>query len=160
MILSFLMAATLASACHPVEGDNILGRDLAAADARFLALPADAPLGFAPAPGAHRVFHGAELTRLAARYGIVADTFGDACFDRPLRPIDRERLLETLQASLGISGARIDIAESSLYPAPLGEIVFPRAGLGAPQAGTALWKGYVRYGTNRRFPLWVRVKIQ
>ncbi|MDQ2898816.1 MAG: flagellar basal body P-ring formation chaperone FlgA [Acidobacteriota bacterium] len=160
MILPFLLAATLAATCHPVGGESILGRDLAAADARFSAIPADATLGFAPAPGSRRIFHGAELTRLAARYGIASDLFADACFDRPLQPIDRELLMTALKTSLALPDAKLEIAESSLYPVPRGEIVFPRPALAAAQNGAALWKGYVRYGVNRRFPIWVRVRIR
>src|SRR5581483_10522048 len=60
-------------------------------------------------------------------------------------------------------GARVEILELSRYPVPKGELEFPRAGLLAPppaqpQAAT-LWKGSIRYGGNRRFAVWARVRV-
>ena len=57
-----------------------------------------------------------------------------------------------------IPGARIEIVENSRQLAPEGEIEFPRSRLQAGAAG-ALWTGYVRYATSRRFAIWARVRV-
>ncbi|MDQ6707978.1 MAG: flagellar basal body P-ring formation chaperone FlgA [Acidobacteriota bacterium] len=161
MIAILLLAvAVTPAACHSVEGEQILGRDLAAADGRFALMPPDATVGYAPSAGARRILHPSELARVANRYSVPADVFEEVCFDRAARTLDREKMIAAMQVSLALPQARLEITEWSLYPAPAGELVFPRAALTPPHDGVALWRGYVRYGMNRRFPVWARVKIQ
>ena len=152
----------LAAACLPVEGEKILARDMARGCPEFAAVEADTTLGYAPAPGVRRRFEAAELARLAARHNVPAPP-GEVCFERPLVPPDRARLLEVLERALGVAGARISIEDFSRHPAPRGEVVFPREWLRAPAPGAppsaVLWKGYVRYAGARRFPVWARVRI-
>jgi flagella basal body P-ring formation protein FlgA len=73
-------------------------------------------------------------------------------------PLDR---MEKAMAA-AFPEARIFVSEYSHYPAPEGEVCFPRTGLqgtGAP--GTPLlWKGYVRYREGRRFAVWARVRVE
>ena len=156
----FLAAVVTPVACHSVEGEQILGRDLAAADGRFASMPPDAAVGYAPSAGARRILHSSELARIATRYAVPPDSFADVCFDRAMRTLARETIIAAMQVSLALPEAGVEITELSLYPAPPGELVFPRAALTPPRDGAALWRGYVRYGLNRRFPVWARVKIQ
>ena len=159
MITLLLLAVAVApTACHPVGGEQILGRDLAAADGRFASMPPDAAVGYAPAAGARRTLHPAELTRIATRYAVPPDSFEDVCFDRAMQTLDRAKTTAAMRAALDLPEGQINIVESSLYPVPPGEIVFPRAGLTPPRDGVALWRGYVHYGLNRRFPVWARVR--
>ena len=161
MIAILLLAVAVAPVpCHPVEGEQILGRDLAAADVRFAAMPPETVVGYAPSAGTRRILHPSELARLATRYAVPPDSFEDVCFDRAARTLDREKMIAAMRAALALPDAGVEITELSLYPAPPGELVFPRAGLTPPRDGVALWRGYVRYGLNRRFPVWARVKIQ
>jgi flagella basal body P-ring formation protein FlgA len=55
------------------------------------------------------------------------------------------------------------MVECNRYPVPRGPLEFPRTGLIAPPPsqpqGVALWKGSVRYASNRRFAIWARVRI-
>src|SRR5579863_9918852 len=70
--------------CIPVTGNRILGRDLALADPRFSALPASLTVGFAPPPGAERIYAAPELQRLARANGITVTGAGDICFELPM----------------------------------------------------------------------------
>ena len=67
--------------CHPVEGDRILARDLAAVLPEFGSVQPDALLGQAPLPAAQRTFHSPELHALAHRFGIVLSPADDICFE-------------------------------------------------------------------------------
>jgi len=113
-------------------------------------------VALAPAPGAERVFRLPELRRLAARWNPAAAPAGDLCFERPAAPLDPARLREAMRQSL--PGARIEILDYSRIPAPEGQLQFPAGGLRQTTAG-GFWNGSVRYGADRRFPVWARVKV-
>ena len=109
MTLMLLLAA--ARACRS-RAKRILARDMARGWPEFAAVEADTTLGYAPAPGVRRRFEAAELARLAARHNVPAPP-GEVCFERPLVPLDRARLLEVLERALGVAGARIDRSKIS-----------------------------------------------
>jgi flagellar basal body P-ring formation protein FlgA len=159
------MIILLLAACLPLQGssDRITARDLSAVEPALAQLPSDTALGYAPAPGAQRVFGAAEMERLATRHGVRLQSAREICVEWPLVPLLAERLLEVLRAALQLPEARIELVEHSRYPVPAGEIEFPRAGLSNPpplQPHAAVpWKGYVRYAGNRRFAIWARVRI-
>ena len=67
--------------CLPVAGNRILGRDLARADASLSPLPADLTVGFAPSPGASRIYSAAELERIARAHGILLTDPQEICFE-------------------------------------------------------------------------------
>jgi flagella basal body P-ring formation protein FlgA len=164
MTSSLLLLTLLASgACVPVEGDRIHAGDLAKAEPAFRALPRETPLGYAPAPGARRVFHPAELRRLANRHGITVEKAREVCFEVPVKPLRQEQVLGAMRVSLGRADARIEILEFSSYPAPKGDIEFPLAGLARPPAiepmAAVVWRGSIRYGGKRSFRIWARVRI-
>jgi flagella basal body P-ring formation protein FlgA len=165
MIVSILFLAMSVgpSPCLPVEGERILGRDLAKANPSFAAAPPEVPIGYAPSPGARRIFRPAQLRRLANRWGLSLDKSDEICFERPLQPLTRERLLSSMEASLGRMKGHIEIIEFIRYPTPQGEVVFPISGLGKPPSleprAPVMWRGFVRYAGKRRFRIWARVKI-
>jgi flagella basal body P-ring formation protein FlgA len=145
----------LAASCLVLapEADRITAGDLVPHWPALAAIPGGTPLGFAPAPGAQRVYRSGELSRLAARYGLVAPGVDAICVERPAVPLDRSQLLAAMQRSL--PAARIEIVEFSRVRAPAGTIEFPRTGL---QPG-GRWYGFIRYGGERRFPVWARVLL-
>lgn len=148
--------------CLVVEGQYILARELATAVAAFAQLPADARLGYAPAPGVRRTITATELARLAARHNLQIE--GRAiCVERAAEKLTPGRLLAALRAALGRDDARIELVDYSRYPLPPGELEFPRAGLAAPPAGAPagilLWRGRLRFDGNRSLPVWARVRI-
>ena len=59
------------AACQNIQGEWILGADLARALPAFATMPRDAALGYSPAPGASRVFLYPELKRIATKYGVT-----------------------------------------------------------------------------------------
>lgn len=161
--MTFPSTATLPrTACTPIGADRIAAVDLARAIPEFAAAPLEANIGFAPSPGVRRIFHIDELRRLAVRFGIALTSEREACFEWPLIPVSQYDAIDAMREALQLPGARIDIREMGRRSAPPGKIVFPLLGL-SPAAdrntGLALWRGYVRYGSGRRFDLWARAKI-
>jgi flagellar basal body P-ring formation protein FlgA len=158
MILSLLVAG-----CLRLEAGQITAADLGAVVPAFSALPGATPLAYAPAPGARRILDAAELARIARRHGLVLERGQEICVESAAEPLDAAELLAALSAALGMPEAKIEIVEYSRYGAPRGAIEFPRAGLAAPPVAqptaAVLWRGFVRYGGGRRFPIWARVRI-
>jgi hypothetical protein len=146
-----LLAAAACLVLAP-QAERITARDLLPAWPEAAALPAATELGFAPMPGAQRIYRAGELLRLAARYNL-APPHGTICVERASQALDRPRLLAAMLRTL--PEAHIEIVEFSRLAAPAGELEFPRGGL---QAG-GRWSGYVRYGRERRFPVWAQVKL-
>lgn len=163
MTASLLIAAALAGGCWPVEGGRIMARDLAQVIPAFRTLDPETDLGHAPAPGARRIFGVAELKRLARRHGLEEEPAAAACFERPLEPLGRDRLMEAMRRSLNRPEASIEIVEHSRQPTPRGEVEFPLSGLMRPHLPDAsapvLWRGHVRYGGDRLFRIWARVRV-
>jgi flagella basal body P-ring formation protein FlgA len=146
-----------------VEHDPITARDLAAALPVFARLAPDTPIAAAPGPGVRRVFRSLELISLARHHELPLDAAEDLCFELPLQPLDRTRILEAMQAALPFPETRVDIVETSLYPVPRGRIEFRREDLVPPALPDAAlpvtWRGNVVYGANQRFAIWARVLI-
>jgi flagella basal body P-ring formation protein FlgA len=158
LLLSLTLPAIVSARCLPVAGDRILGADLVSADAKFAALPATLQLGYAPAPGASRVFTAIELQRVARANGIQATDFFDVCFEIPLHvPTDAE-FVEAMRPALPAEATLrlVDMARAAI---PSGKLQFPLSGLEPPANGTQLWRGFVQYTDTRRIAIWARVVI-
>jgi flagella basal body P-ring formation protein FlgA len=159
--LSFL--ATLAAVCLPVTDDVIRAGDIAPAVSSFAAVPPDVVLGYAPAPGATRVFQVSDLERLARQQGIPLEEAHETCFEWRLAEPSEEQFQKAMERALALPEAHIELLETSRQPAPRGEIVFDQAVLPRPPAGDptrpVVWKGYIEYGDKRRFGVWARVRI-
>src|SRR5258708_2778739 len=153
------LCARADGACIAVQGERITANDIAPGVPAFLSLPANTDLGYAPVPGARRYYHGAELHRLALRYNLASDAASEVCIERAMEPLAPERVIEAMRQALGIPEARIEIVELSRYPVPRGDIEFTRASLPPAAANAALWRGFVRYGSQHRFAIWARVKV-
>jgi flagella basal body P-ring formation protein FlgA len=156
------LAALAISGCLALSpaADKILARDLAAALPQWAAVGGDSAIVPAPIPGVQRVLHVAELRRLAQRWNVAMDSGEsaerDLCFAIPVAAVDPARMLAAMQQQY--PAARIEILEASRQQAPEGEVVFPSTGLHAT-ATSGYWAGFVRYGSDRRFAIWARVKI-
>ncbi len=159
--VSLYLAAASAMNCRVVEDDVIRMRDLAAAERAFAPLDADSVVAYAPLPGAIRTLQAAELARLAHRHGIADGQFRDLCFERAMRLLDEQELRETCYRALAIPAAEVELIDFSHFPAPVGELVFPRSGLTLTTSTVPLfWKGYVIYGAGHHFPVWARVMVR
>jgi hypothetical protein len=148
---------SLSNACLAVESDRITAGDLSRAVPAFSALPGSVSVAFAPLPGAHRSFTGADIQRIAAQYGIRTDFRDPVCFEWPMRRLERSDILNAMREALGQDGAVLE--DYSLFPAPPGSVVFPLAGLNRQPNGTSFWRGYVQYGPDRKFNIWAKVKL-
>ena len=154
--------AMLRAACVPVNSDRILGRDLAAADTVFGRIAPEEVIGFAPSPGHLRLFGPEELTRLALKYGVTAESFKQVCFQRITEPLTAERLIPALQKAIDMAGVEIQVFEFSRYPLPPGDLEFKRSSLPAavPNVDSAvIWRGRLIGADRRSIPIWVKVKL-
>jgi hypothetical protein len=144
-----------------VDGERITMGDLASADARFGAADGAKSAGFAPEPGAKRVFWAAELLRLARREGIEdGEPFHPACFERRTRLLTSGEI-EAAVRSWAPSDAQVTVVEQSRFPAPAGELTIPKPSAARAGAdGSVLLRGYVRFGAGQRFPVWTRVRVK
>lgn len=158
-----LLAAVLAGTCIPVEGELIVAAELARAVPVFSALSPEQPVGYAPVPGARRIFSGGELARLAARHGLELKPPSGVCFERVVERLAEERVLGALRAALANDAAQLRLLDFSRYAVPRGDLEFPRSGLAAPSPVNpglpVLWRGRIRYAGSRSMPVWARVKI-
>jgi flagella basal body P-ring formation protein FlgA len=161
IIASLYFAAATAKDCRVVVDDVIRMRDLAAAAPAFSQVAADSAVAYSPLPGSVRILQGAELARLARRNGIADGEFRDVCFQRAMRQLDEQQLLDALRSALAIPSAEVALMDFSRFPAPVGDLVFPRSGIALTRsAEAALWKGYIIYGGGQHFPIWARVKLR
>ena len=143
-----------------------MGHDLARADARFSALPADLTVGFAPSPGASRIYPAAELERIARTHGILLPDPQEICFALTMVQLQESdvagAMFRTLPAELNVKAGDLKIVELSKAPVPVGALEFPIEGLepaGPTANGVQLWRGYVKYADTRRAPCWARVAL-
>ncbi len=152
------LAAWTVTGCLAVSAGSgqILAGDLAAAIPGLTVPAREVPVALAPAPGVQRIFRAAELRRMAERFGWHGNLDADICVERPVSPSDPARFLAAMRKSM--PEADIALLEYSRQAVPAGEIEFQASGL-RPGMADALWIGYVRYGSTRRFSVWARVKV-
>lgn len=152
------LAAFAVPACLAVSpgADQILIRDLAGAFPGLVPAAPDLAVALAPAPGVERVFRLPELRRLAARFNFPAAPASEICVVRPVSPPDPALFLAAMRREL--PQATIEIEDYSRQPVPAGDLAFPASSLRRAPRET-LWIGTVRYGANRRFAVWARVKL-
>jgi flagella basal body P-ring formation protein FlgA len=156
MILAILLTSVLMWSCQPVDGDHILGKDLAAAHPAFAAIAPDRVIGATPAPGVERVLHSDEVARIARDNNIdISAPAPELCFVRATEPLTADRLLPVLQKALELDAAKIEILDFIRFPVPPGALEFTRAGL----SPNGLWRGSVMYAPGRSMQLWAKVSV-
>jgi flagella basal body P-ring formation protein FlgA len=147
-----------------IANDRIFGADLAHAMPVFTGkLPADAVIGYSPAPGARRVLTSPELQKIGAPYGVSVAPDAEACFEWRMQTLTDDTVRAAIQETLQMEGARIEVLATSRSQAPAGKLSFPLAGLLASTLTSAdtpvTWRGEVLYHGSRKFSVWARVKI-
>jgi flagella basal body P-ring formation protein FlgA len=151
-----ILAMAPAFACQVIDGDHILGKDVASASPLFASLDPKLEIGAAPLAGVARVMHPEELVRLARKSGISLDAPpGAICFERETAPMTAETLLPVVEKALGIENAKIEIFDFSRFGVPRGTFDFPKSGL----MPNGLWRGRLLYGDNHSMPVWVKARI-
>ncbi len=159
-MLALLLAVLQPLACHPIKSDWIYGRDLAAAVPALASISPDLRIGLAPIPGQQRIFRMAELKRLASANDVPAQIPEDVCFAWDLAVPDRSQMLSAMQKELANRNPAIEIVESSLIPAPQGQYVFPLSGLIVGSDKPSVWRGFIVYAGDKRFPVWARAIVK
>jgi flagella basal body P-ring formation protein FlgA len=154
----FFTAMAAGGGCQSIETESVLARDVAAVLPAFAQVPAEFLIGYVPASGAQRIFHAEELERIARNRNIDLHGLEDVCFTRRLLVPDASVIRESMQKTLDIPAAKIDILASSRQAVPFGEVVFPRSGVQGSEPEIT-WLGYVRGNENTRFPIWARARI-
>jgi flagella basal body P-ring formation protein FlgA len=147
--------------CLPATGNRIVGRDLALADKRFAALPATLTVGFAPTPGARRVFDVPELQKLARGNAIPAEGLTGICFELAIHSLNAEDAVIAMRQALP-SDVTLKIVELPVLKVPTGKVEFPLPGLEPPlesNHGVQLWRGDVIYAETRHISIWARVEV-
>ena len=159
----FLVTMLSHPACEVVSGEQIFSADLARALPIFAAMPRDVVIGYSPAPGARRILQLPELKRVGAQYGIRVPTESHACFEWNVQPISEDAVRAAIRESLHTPAAQVEILAMSKAPAPQGNLVFPQSGLSAATnidpSTPVTWRGYIQYGSPRRFAVWARVRV-
>jgi flagella basal body P-ring formation protein FlgA len=156
---ALLALAVTPGGCHIIQSDMIVARDVAAVVPAFAQVPADFPLGYLLTSGEPRILRGADLQRIAKNQRVDLDQVSDVCFVRETFVPRPEQIREAMLAELKVAGAKIELLSWSQHPAPVGELVFPRSGLQPGARSEVLWRGYVRYGADLRFPVWATVRV-
>src|SRR6185295_5611107 len=110
--------------CTAVAGDRITAGDLARAVPGFSSLAPEMLIGYAPVPGARRIYRAAEVDRLAVRYKLSLESPAEICFERVMEQLSPERVINAMRQALNNLEARIEVLELSRYPVPPGEIQF------------------------------------
>jgi len=155
------LCARAAGPCQPVSGERIEARDLARQLPEFAALEPGMLIGYAPLAGARRVLTVQQLENLARKAGVAVRELQPVCFERAVVFLNREQLERLLASQL--PGVEVRVVDFPKGPVPEGELEFPLAGLRRPvKAGpetVVLWRGRVRYGEHRTYPVWVKVQL-
>src|SRR5271154_4516073 len=154
--------------CAVLRHERIYARDVALLIPEFTALPGDLTVGYAPDPGERRILTSAALAAVARTYGLQLDAGRDLCFElhsTELRPEEiRAAMLEEFRRdaqTCGIGdGIEAEVLEWGPERVPDGQITFSSgcSQLVPNRGGPLLWRGYVSYGTNRRFAIWARMR--
>ncbi len=152
MRIALFISAAIAYACQPVDGPNITGKDLAAADPSFAGIDPAAIVGASPLPGVRRIMQPLELNK----YGPAASP---VCFERATTLLTEDEvnrvLVERASSLQRGSPVHLQLLDFTKTPVPKGLIDFSPAG--PDQSG--LWRGRVKYDERRTFPIWAKVRI-
>jgi flagella basal body P-ring formation protein FlgA len=157
------LESSTSSACIALDAELVFAGDLASQFSEFGTLSPNLEIASAPALGTTRTFHGPELQRIAARFGISLPAPHDVCVERKRATLTPTRVAEVMKGSLGMADAQIEILEISHQANPEGTLNFPAEGLAPPATSgrdqSALWRGYIEYQSGKKFDIWARVKI-
>src|SRR5438445_11846149 len=111
-ILTLALSWTSAQACQAIHSPNILGKDVAAGNPAFARLDPAIVIAPTPLPGVRRIFHSAELNRIARANSIEpAAVLTDMCFERATATLTIEQLRPALERALEIEDAQIEILD-------------------------------------------------
>jgi flagella basal body P-ring formation protein FlgA len=154
----FIAASLTGPECHPIDSTSVVARDIAPLVPAFAQLPGDFLFGYVQESGAPRIFHAADLERIARTRGLDPQGLDDLCFARRTFVPQPEQIAGAMRKELGIADAKIEILDSNLHAVPTGNLVFPR-GTAQSNGPEVNWRGYVESGDGAKFPVSVRARI-
>jgi flagella basal body P-ring formation protein FlgA len=165
--LLFLLAcgASLQAACIAIEGDRIVGRDLARVDPVFSALSPDLYFSYAPPVGKQRIVSAKEFSGWASSSGLAFKGQVPVCFERTAYVLTAADAAAKIYQTFGqmFPGIKVDVVEVCRCNLPPGVLEFPPTGASAPPLGHSetpvLWRGSLISKAGMRYPIWVRVRI-
>lgn len=164
MILLLLLASSaflFGQDCLAVSGDRIHMEELASVRAEFAAVEGSLEIAPAPAPGSRKSFTAEDLQNLANTHGLAIPATAPVCFVRRMRTLDISEIRRAIQQVLPTEASQLLVEEFSRFPTPEGTLVMPPAGLQAVSGNiSALWRGYVKYDGEKRFPVWAKVNVR
>ena len=167
VLLSFLVPILSAGTkCLPIEGKFIVASQVTGIEPAFAALPADAVIAHAPLPGVPRTLSAGELNAVLLRHAAPPTASGGRCFAYFAEPLVPERLMAAFKSSLLArfpeSGFwRAELLDHSQSKVPDGVVLYYPISSVAPDRGdgSRLYRGYVAYADDRRFPVWARIRL-
>jgi flagella basal body P-ring formation protein FlgA len=160
--LAVVLSASAATSpeCSPVTGERILAKDLAAVVPIFAALSPEEPIGFAPLPGARRVFRGEDLARLAARHRLNHGSMEAVCFVVPAETLKPETLETAIRTELKLPAeSLVELVDYSKQPVPPGKLEFAH-GFSTSTKDVSMLRGKLVYGERRSVPVWVLARVR
>lgn len=132
--------------CLKTSGSRLVATELAGQDARFLAMPPGADLGYLPEPGERRT--------------LTLPSGESVCVERESRAPGESEILAALELpDPGVTAVLLDFPRAAL---PEGTLRFPASGVSPPARGsdTVLWRGALEYEPGRTVALWARVRLR
>ena len=163
-LIIFLCGAPPAMSCVPVQGDQILVKDLARSIPKFNAVRGDGVVGFAPLPGTQRTFTVREALATARRLGLELDAarLRDICFVRELHEMQEADFHAALMVATE-GRASVEILDYGRAPLPAGRLDFLLRQIVQPANAApdspVLWRGRLVSASGRSYPTWVRARI-
>lgn len=165
LLLLLLLGASLQAGCIAIEGDQILGRDLANADPAFLSLNPDLYFSYAPAVGKQRTISPSELANWASSNGVPYVAQGPLCFERAAYSLTAADAASTIRKAFGgrAEQVQVDVLEVCKCTVPPGKLEFPLKGVTPPPLGhpetPVLWRGQLVSKSGMPYPVWVRARV-
>ena len=152
VLLLLAALAVISWGCTPVDGDRIMGADLAREHPSFSSIAADLDLGPSPLAGARRTFAYFEVERIARDRGVLLEAGAkrEACFARTTVQLSEEQLRRALAVP-----PEIQILDFSRGPLPVGRLEFAER----ERERSGWWRGRWLYGDHRSVPIWVRLSL-
>lgn len=165
LLLLLMLCGSLHAGCVAIEGDQILGRDLANAAPAFSSLNPDLYFSYAPAVGKQRTISRPELANWALSNGIQYAAHGPLCFERSAYNLTGADAAAKIRQAFGprAEQVQVDVLDVCKCNLPPGKLEFSLRGVTAPPVGhpetPVLWRGQLVSKSGMPYPVWARVRV-
>jgi flagella basal body P-ring formation protein FlgA len=165
LLLLLMLGGSLQADCIAIEGDQILGRDLAGADPAFSTLNPDLYFSYAPAAGKQRTISAPELANFASTNGILYSPHGSLCFTRSAYTLTAADAAAKIKEAFGVRAGQVqvEVLDVCKCSVPSGKLQFSLLGASLPPLGRSetptLWRGQLVSKSGMTYPVWVRARV-